>query len=340
MESRLAENGHADDEATGIQVDLDNPDSSKAVLRSRARTGIAGRKERSWAEERAETSKEVKKRMQRLQRTFDQQRADDQAAHQRQLAELSSKIDKLSSKGETVGTDEAAHQKAMDDMQAKLEDAQERGDSKEVAKLTREMSTLDAKFWAAQTAKQTGTQPRQEPKPNGAAAPNGEGAAASPTARKPTKAGVAWAKANSSWWDDTTDDLANDARQYANALHKRMLAEGDHDPETPEYFEIIGRQVAKRFPEVGVVSKAARQQRREEGPGDDDDDDDDEGTPVPPNRRAAASFPNRGPAPRGSDLQTLTRADVRLMREVNMDPNNDKHVVQFLNSKREDATAE
>ena len=332
MESSPANGG---DEATGIQVDLDNPDSSKAVLRARPRAAAPSRAQ-GWDKERADTSAAVKKRIARLQSGFNQQLADQQAAHQRQLAELNSRLDKLSAKGEgAASTDEATHQKAMDDLQAKLEEAQERGDSKDAAKITREMSALEGKYWAAVTAKQTGTPAREEPKPNGAPPVNGDATQQRPTQRKPTKAGVAWAKANASWWDDTTDDLSNDARGYANAIHHRMLAEGDHDPETPEYFEIIRQQVAKRFPEIDTVS-TVKGARRQAGPGDEGDDDDEEGTQQPA-RRGPASFPNRGQAPRGSDLATLTRADIKLMREVNLNPDNDKHVLQFLQSKREDA---
>jgi hypothetical protein len=337
MESSLADGGAAEQE-TGVTVDLDNPDSSKAVLRQRTRTPNPSRPPgpKDWARERADTSKEVKSRLARMTNRFNQQLADQEAAHQRQIAELRREFS--GTKVKTEDTDDAVekHQQAMDALQAKLEEAQERGDSKEVAKITREMSSLEGKFWAAQTNKQTGARQRTETPPaastDPAARPNGG------TQRQPTKAGVAWAKANADWWNDTVDDIACDARDYANRVHKRRLEEGDGDPEDPTYFEEIGDMVRKRFPEIEVKS-TVRAQPRGKGPGDDDDDDDDDDSATQ-QRNSRPMMPNRGPPSKRQDLQTLTRADQATMRSVGMNPDNDKHVVQFLKSKREEAEAQ
>src|SRR5271166_3871963 len=287
MESSLADGGAAEQE-TGIQVNLDAEDG-KAVTRQRTRTTTRPPGVKDWAAERAETSKEVKRRMARLTNRFNQQLADQQAEHQRQLADLNAKFDRINVKQDTTDTDEAKHQLAMDKLQASLEEAQERGDSKEVARLTREMSSLDARFWAAKTAKATGTPAKVEtPAANGGVQPPSQ-------ARKPTAAGLAWAKANAEWWNDTADDTAIDAREYANRIHKRRLDEGDGDPESPEYFEEIGALVRKRFPEIEVKSTVKKRRTDGIGPGDDEDDDDEDDTVQHRNpRRAAPSLPNRG----------------------------------------------
>lgn len=324
--TNLASDGEGQD--TGIRVDLDAEDG-KAVTRARPKTpGKKNDAPPDWAQERAETSKAVKARIQRLQRGFDQRLADQQAEFQRQIAELRAERKVDVTREDTTTADEAAHEKAMDALQASLEEAQERGDSKGAAKITREMSALDAKFWALKTAKKTGEAARTE-----TVKPNGE-QQQTQTQRKPTKAGVAWAKANADWWNDTVDEDACDARAYANAIHARKLAEGVEDPEDPDYFEAIGRQVKKRFPEVEVVSTKRRANARIDDDHDDADGDDD----APPARRTGTLLPNRGgPSPnaRNGNFKTLTKADISTMRQVGLNPDNNAHVLQFLKSVQE-----
>lgn len=331
IESSLADGGDAgEQENTGIRVDLDNADSSKAVLRTRVKTA-APKKPSSWAEASNDKSADVKKRIQRIERRFNQTLADQEAAHQRQLAEMRKEFEGRFTKTDDTSTaDESAHQKVMDKFEADLEEAQERGDSKAVAKITREMTQADNRFWAAQTAKKAAaTTPTAATTTTTAAArPNGDGGGS-----KHTKAGVAWANANGSWWNDTSDDNANDARSYANNLHKRMLADGE-DPEDADYFERIGEQVKKRFPEIDVKSPGKKSRAR----GEDDDDADGVDEDAPSVRHVAATrLPNRGEAPPNSRLATLTRQDLATMRSVGLNPDNNKHCIEFLRSKQEEA---
>lgn len=332
METSLADGGVAGEQETGIQVDMDAKDGA-AVIRTRPRAAPA--KPKSWAEASNEKSKDVKQRIARIERRFSQQLADQEAAHQRQIAELSDKFTKLNTRSDdTASADEAAHTKAMDKFQADLEEAQERGDSKAVAKITREMTQADNRFWSAQTAKKVASGTSESGTRETGDAGKRAAAAAATNGSKHTKAGVAWAKANGEWWMDTTDDTANDARSYANTLHARMLADGD-DPEDPDYFERIGKQVAKRFPEIPIKSAVRRGTLLED---DDEAEGDDEGQ-APNRRAAAATLPNRGDPARNSrrDLQTLSREDVATMRQVGMDPDKNAHVIQFLKSKQEEA---
>lgn len=267
-------------------------------------------------------SKRVVKRITNMQRAFEQQRADDQAEHQRQLALRDDRIARLEKGGDTATVDEAAHQKAMDALEKQIVEAQERGDSVAVAKLNREMATLEGKYWAAQTAKQLNAGGAGVAKPNNGAQPNG----AAP--RKPTKAGVAFAAAQP-WWNDPDED-AVEAKEYANYLHTKRLKQGDGDPESPEYFEEIRKKVQARFPEVETVSLIKNR------PGDDPDDED-EDDPKPVRRAAPASFQNRGePSTRQRrNTLVLTNAEQRNMRNVGLDPDNDKHVREYVRSLNE-----
>lgn len=315
-ESSLAAADDGQEQETGIQVDLDASSDKDAVIRTKPRRDTP----KNWGEERADSSAAVKKRLERqaknLTARFDQKLAEQEAAFKRQLADMERSIKGLNRGDDTPTGDEAKHQAAMDKLQAELEEAQERGDSKAVARLTREMSTLDARFWTAQQAKHSQTETRAEP-----------AAAATEQPKKGTKAGLAWAAANGEWWNDTLDEAAIDARNYANTLHQRMLADGE-DPEDPGYFERIGKQVAKRFPEIQVKSV-----RRA---GDSDfEDEPEEGEHRNPRRSAPPQLPNRGAPSRGENLRTLTRADIKTMRDVGLDPDKNSHVVQFLRSKQE-----
>jgi hypothetical protein len=331
LESNLAGAGDGGEQETGIQVDLDGKDGG-TVSRARPR---ATAKPKSWAEASNDKSKDVKRRIARIEGRFNQQLAEQEARHQRQIQDLTDRVNKPA-KGDQVDTDEAAHETAMAKLQQDLEDAQERGDSKAVAAISRAMSVAEGKYWAARTTKQT--QGASENATREAAAR--AATAAKGSERQPTKAGVAWAKLNAEWWNDTVDETACDARSYANTVHKRMLDEGEGDPETPEYFERIGAMVRKRFPEIEV--KSAGGKRRPAADPDDDDSvpGDDPDAVDTQQRRAPARLPDRGEAPRGSRLAHLTQADIRTMREVNLDPNNNKHVLEFVKSKREVEEAE
>jgi hypothetical protein len=326
-EASLADGGGAgESENTGIAVDLDAEDG-KAVVRQKPRSATPKPTEGRYNPD--ALSKEMKKRLERQARGFNQQIADQQAAHQRELAEIRGRLDKLSVNREDVPAgDDAAHSEAMEKLQADLEEAQERGDSKAVAKITRDMSSLEGKYWAAKASK-AGVQENR----------NGQQqAAAQPAAQtKPTKAGAKWAKANADWWNDTTDPTACGARALANSLYATFKADGD-DIESDELYEKIRKEVQKRFPEVQTFSTLRSRQSQL----DDDDDPETAGDddPAPQNRRGPPSLPNRGDVPRRQNLQTLTQADIATMRQVNLDPNNNKHVLQFIRSKQEVAENE
>jgi hypothetical protein len=119
----------------------------------------------------------------------------------------------------------------------------------------------------------------------------------------------------------------------ANNLHAKLISEGS-DPATDEHYEKIRRLVAKRFPEVSTVST------KRADPGDDDaGDDDDEGATR--QRVVKANLPNRGQqSQRRTNVRTLSAKDLKDMRAVNLDPNNNKHVIAYLQSGNELAEEE
>ena len=320
----MSESSLAADEGqdTGISVDVDSDDPKKAVSRERPKTKPQTRGA-EWNKERADTSKEVKRRFAAMQRQFDQRLAEQQAEFQRQLAERDQRLNSLGRTSDAPSADDAAHQASMDALQEKLVDAQERGDSREVAKITAEMTTLNGKFWAAKAAK-AGVVDKLNDKTGGTTEQPRT------TTQGSTRAGMAWGKANAEWWNDTSDPIAVAARNFANGLHKQMLENGDTDPETPEHYEHIRKEIAKRFPEIETVSTLPK--RRQVDYDEADGEDDDYGQHRNPRRDAPSMLPNRGEPRQGAPRngRQLTRDDLRVMRETGMDPNNNDHVMQYV----------
>ena len=148
--SLAAEDG---EQETGIQVDLDSDDPGKSVTRVRQSRAPAA-KQPPLDSYQQRMSRDMKKRMARLEGSFNQKLAEQQAEFQRQLAERDKRLEALKrGDSDAPGADDAAHEKAMEELQAKLIEAQESGNSAEVARLTRQMTTLDGKFWASKAAK-------------------------------------------------------------------------------------------------------------------------------------------------------------------------------------------
>lgn len=281
-------------------------------------------------EEWVEKSRKVQKRLVQQARAFEQRTAEREAEFNRQLALRDERITRLERGGDATPTDEAAHAKVMDEFEKKIAEAQELGDSAGVAKLTRQMTEADGRYWAAKTSKATGA---------AAKADTAAAAKVAPTQITPSPAGQKWAKANTEWWDDTTDRTHVAARAFANALYKDKVDQGD-DRDDPEFYEEIRQELAKRFPEIETISTTGGK-RRQADP-DDEDEDEDDVQQQPVRRAPSLSMPNRGDIDRSrpNRLATITGADQRLMKSVGLNPNDNKHVLQFLASRNEEANAE
>jgi hypothetical protein len=309
-EANLERASDGEGQETGIEVDMDASDD-KAVTRtppsSKARPAGSAR-EQAWMDK----SKDVQKRMSRMQRSFDQRMADQEASFQRQLGLQREEFLKARPTSDTaVDGDEVKHDAAMALLQEVLEAAQERGDSKAVAKATADMSTANAKFWSAKTQKMTGAPTKVTP---------------AVQQKAPTQAGKRWTDANTEWWNDITDTDSASARGMANNLHAKFISEGSN-PDTDEHYEKIRKLIAKRFPEVSTVTTF-----KKADPGDEDGGED--GGDANEGRRVVkANLPNRGTNQPRRNVQTLTKQDIATMRAVNLDPNSNKAVVEFLKQK-------
>lgn len=327
----------SDDDGQEIQVDLDQTDATKAVTRTKrgsilAKAGTKEDDKDRWAE----NSKAVKARLARQARSFDQKMAEQQAEHQRQIAALRSEFQGVNvNRGQTGDQLDAAHETTMAALQKDLEEALETGNAVKAAKIQRDMASAEGKYWAAKTAKQTGGSSENGARTEAAATtttqPNGKA-----NGPAPTKAGIAWAKANTDWWDDTTDDVSVAARSMANGLYAIAIRDGD-DTADPALYERIGTQVAKRFPELGVKVKLNGRK------GDDDDDDEGASTELGDDRRGRAPVvPVDRTGDRGSrqanqhrNVRTLDKTDQRTMRAMGLNPDDNKHVLEFLSQKTE-----
>lgn len=338
-----------------IEVNLDAKDGEQITRRPARGSVVKPRNDRNddireWEQK----SRKVQKRLVQQARSFNQQIADIQAENQRQLALRDDRIAKLERGGDNTTADDVAHAKVMDGFEEAIAAAQEEGDSRKVAKLTREMTQADNKFWAAKTAKATGGTGGKGNEDAGKGAGAG-GGVQQPKSLVPTKAGVAWAKANAEWFDDPTDRTHVAARAMANALYKEKADDGD-DRDDPEFYEEIRREVAKRYPEIETVSTVKGGRIGDPDDDDDEDEDDDDVSTeerdddardrrreTKPARRAASlSLPNRGDPKhnRANRLATITSAEQRTMRAVGLDPDKNKDVMAFLNSRNEmDASA-
>lgn len=317
-----------------IQVDMDAKDG-EGITRRPARGSVIKPKSQQSdfnVDEWEQKNRHVKKRLAQQARSFNQQMADQEAEHKRQLAIRDARLDKLERGGQTDDQADAAHQKVMDEFEAKIAAAQEEGDSKLVASLTRAMSTSDAKFWSEKTARATGSTAKIDANKNGGAA--GDGTQARASVIQPSKEGQKWAKANEDWFDDKTDRTCVAARAFANALYKDKIDAGE-DKDEAEFYEEIRKEVEKRFPELETVSTL---KSRRQDPDDDDDDDDVQQRQRQEVRRPTSlSIPDRGDATknRGNRLATITAAEQREMKKVGLDPLNNKHVMQYVRERNQ-----
>lgn len=338
-------NPSADSQEQGgeeITVDLDQSDASKAVTRTRNRGSINARggkgkngKAGDDVDDWAEKSKEVQKRIGRVTRSFEQQMADQEARHQREIAAVREEMGRLNGRREEPTNDDAAHERKMDQLEAEYQAALEEGDSAKAAKKQREMSRVEAEYWA----KKTNAAVQGSSEAGGA----GKDKGATPTDKRgepgtgryaPTKQGLDWANANNHWWNSKSDEDGEAATAYANTLFRRLIDEGE-DKNSPAFYEAIGEKVAKRFPELHVQVRLGKRR-----PADDDEGDEagsDRG--FDPDRRGRAPVVNGGdstgnPAPRhGPGVRTLNNADQKTMRAMGLDPANNKHVMTFLREK-------
>lgn len=315
---------------TAVSVNLSENDAGKAVSRQVQESEPASNDDADQGDN--NLTRQMQKRIARMQRSFDQQRAEMQAAHQRELAGIRTQLEtlRIQRSGAPTDADEAAHKKVMDDLQAKLEDAQERGDSKEVARITREMSGAENRYWAERTnAMMAGAHAKANEDRRGAAEGQQQqaGAQAEPVKPQPTAAANRWMEANDLWWED--EDYAAE-KGAANAIHHALVREGS-DPNTDEHFAEVTRRMQRKFPSLAIKMPPGQRRRPlEDALGAEGEDGQQRRAPVRPVGGDAG-----GSVPRGRYDVQLDAADMATMRSIGLDPTNDKHILQFARSKRE-----
>lgn len=347
-----ARGGSARPESTEISVDLNETDPDKAVRReSRPRSDIASDvRDNAAGRSHSNAEREMFKRMSRFSRSiekkFDQRLAEAEARHQREMSDLRKSYDgvKVEGRDEQAATD---HEAKMADFQRQLEAAIERGDSAAQARITTEMMKADGAYHA----KLAGATQRRD-----TAGTGNEGAAQAQAVRRtgPTQAGARFITANGDWWDDPEFAVEKDA---AGGIYVRLTNDEGWDANSDDTFEEVARRLKTKFPDLPVAVKGGKRLKAKaddddqddlgDGPDDGDDDDDDEDADLErsvrqgreqsrqrPRRAAAASFQDRGGDGGRSERATLSQQDIKTMRDSNLDPNNNKHVLTFLGEKQ------
>lgn len=330
----MAERNQAAEPETHISVDMNAADPSKAVTRSRSDLALEVRDNGEDRSGKSKLEKTMLKRMDRfgrnLTRQFDQKLAEREAAWQRERSALEAKVQKSSADRSTDDAADVAHEAAIGALREKLEGAMEKGDSKAVADITLQISKLDAQFWAkkAQAAgvvtRET-TATTQAPPADTRLAPEQQGRRAA----GPTSAGQRFIDAND-WWEDP-DYVAETAA--ANAIFLKLRDQEGFDAKSGEMYKEVAKQVRAKFPNLDVHAGSRNGGDVDE---DEDPDDADAGPGGQTVRRAAtARIEDRGSSGAPSSRmtggkRTLTKQDIETIKACRMDPDNDAHVVKFL----------
>lgn len=317
-----------------IVVDLDADDPDKAVSRIPVRQQRSEKQtqELTQEEERRLDRKAFAKRFGKIERNFEQRIADQEARHQREIAEMKGRGERLNVKREGVN-DDAVHEADIARLTSLLEAAQEAGESKKVAQLTAEISRKEGQHWAKKEAAVRGEPAVVEPRKVVASAAKNK---AIPD-KGNTQTANRWLRQNEDWLQD--DDYA--VEQQAALLYDAALTDEGYDPSTDEYFEELNARLLKKFPKLEVIGAKAKKKAkateddegRRSNAGRDDDDDGDDERPEPRRIPAVSSFEDRGTPARGQRngrRTSLTAEQRQTMLAVNMDPENNRHVLTFL----------
>lgn len=309
-----------------VDVNLDEKDASKAIERRKEAHLPPSEEERDDPETRfLNRSSAVKKRINRIQRQFDQRMAERDAEHQREISALREDFNKLGArKVETVAPDEAAHDRAIAALQSDLAAAHEAGESKKVAELTAKINRLEGEYWHKKTVAQMGAQEKPA-----AVTPPAARQEQSRVPTGPTATAKKWMRANE-WWDDP--DFAGE-RAYANAIFAQLVEDDEMDADDPDTFKELGKRMAKKFKDLEVIDPEAKRGKRK--PKDEDDEDEEEELEVRGNKRAPVMQVDRGTAQvrRGRGV-TLNASDTAAMKQFGLDPNDDAHVLRWAAEKQ------
>lgn len=341
---------HGDDAARTefAEVHLDEKDPTKTIERRQdqalppsedADGGDAhlSFREREWLDR----NKAVAKRIGRMNRQFNQRLAEIEAERQRERADWRRELDALKTNRTQPAVDEAKHNAEMTELERQLEAAHEAGNSKEVVRLTRQMSQKDAAFLAAKQAALLGTDVSRREEDRRDTRADGD----SPPRQRANGQGHKWTQSQD-WWDDP--EFAPE-RAAAIAIDRLLIDEEDSDPTSKEHYIELSKRLRKKFPDLDVVAPKGKKRAQDD---DDEEEDDIEGDeeetpsrrkttmkrpPVPAfNDRGQASKVRRGE--RGRSV-SLSKEDQAEMRRWKLDPENDADVQEWARSIAETESA-
>lgn len=315
-----------------IHVDVHQQDRGKAVTRATPDdaepAGEVSDQERRHSEW-LDKNRAVQKRIGRIQKNFDQERAEWQAERQRDRAGFEKRLKSLErAKGSTSNADDEAHEREMANLEGQYAKALDEGRSGDAAKLQRQMAEKAAAFVHAKTQAALGADDKDD-------TDDTDDTAVTKPGRKPSKAGLAFVAANKEWWDDPE---YVDMRMLANGVHQKLVDTDGSDPESEEHYNEVARQVRAKFPksDVTIADFKRKSKARDDDADDEDDDEDEEEQQAPVRHFRGAGSGRRGRGNRGTEI---TSQDEETMRAVGMDPENDAHVLEFAKAKRETADA-
>lgn len=343
------------EDRTLVSVDTDQSDTSKAVQRvngddaddrkmpDREDSDVSESERRNsvWLDR----SRAMNKRVGRMTRNFEQRSAEQEARHQREMRSLRDEVDTLrTTRGKSDSQTDADHEAAMQVLAEKLEAALEAGKSADAAKLQREISRKEAAFWAGKQAAAMGgddsrskARERKEEKDDPAVT----------QVRKPSKAGIAFTEAND-WWDDP--DFAIE-RGAANTIFAQLVTDEGADPDDPDTYARVAKRLKRKFSDLDVEVPGKRRRAADDDDDEEEEEEEDEDTGTrrgakrraeeAPIQQSRGRDPNyRGASRKRSGEQHLSEKDLKNMRMVGMNPDNEDHLLDYARGKREAEEAE
>lgn len=318
-----------DGDQPALSVDTDATDPSKAIERHRQASAgdtasVVRRGEGSLMEER----KDLRRRLSRQSRQFDQRLAESQAESQRQISKLTDAVNRLSGgRADSGSAGDATHDAKINSLKTQLEAAYEAGNSKKAADLQAEIASVEARFWAEKTA--TVMQGSQARAPGTRDAARGrsqdeddEDDAPAPRAGAPSAVARKWRESNEHWYggDEHPGETA-----YATAIYQAAKDDGEKD--SPELFAKLTRQLKKQFPDLDVEGPAEPAARRDR-----------DFTPQRGNDSPVISVQDGGGGDTGlrrrETAVNFTNSDIATMRQWGIDPSNDKQVQAWAAERR------
>lgn len=316
-----------------IEVDPNEPDPAKAITRSykpadadiaaaaRDRGGDGAGSTQVDPNDPLMKSREVRRRLSRMARNYDQRLADQEARHRQEMADMRKELDAIKlERNEDTSKLDTEHEREMAGLQEKLAAAIEKGDSGEQARLQVAITRAENTYWAKKQHLATGTKPVQRDDQRQQQQQRDQ-----PTRQGPTAAGARFITANEDWWEDDEFKLE---RNYANQIFADLTKNEGYDANDDDTFREIARRVKTKFPSLDVKPGRAEA-------GDDAGDGEGKTGTKPIVKNGALNAQDRGgQQPRGRGRITLTQADIATMRTTRLDPMNNTHVMQYMREKQ------